>query len=147
MSFESPSEQKDDSNNDSVSPLAAEQPNENNKSYEGSGDKSEEKASDPQPMDVEDVPPQEDEEFHPSTIAEVDDETTMQAEEKLGQEMSHEEEMALLQKENEKRMRSLSRNFEPCMLISKIMPMTTRRTLTCWKTNSLILTRKTIQKT
>jgi hypothetical protein len=45
---------------------------------------------------------EDDDEFQPLTaVPEVDDETTMDAEEKLGREMSHEEEMALLQQESE----------------------------------------------
>jgi hypothetical protein len=44
---------------------------------------------------------EDDEEFSPSVIAEIDDETTIDAEEKLRREMSHEEEMSLLQKDSE----------------------------------------------
>jgi hypothetical protein len=42
-----------------------------------------------------------DEEFHPPIEPDLDDETTMEAEEKLGRAMSHEEEMLLLKREGE----------------------------------------------
>ena len=41
------------------------------------------------------------EEFEPPAVAEVDDETTMEAEEKLGRDMTYEEEMALLKQDND----------------------------------------------
>ena len=41
------------------------------------------------------------EEFQPNALEMVDDETTIELEEKMGREMSHEEEMALLKKESE----------------------------------------------
>ena len=44
---------------------------------------------------------EDDEEFKPASKAELDDETTIEAEEKLGREMSHEDEMALLKSESE----------------------------------------------
>ena len=56
------------------------------------------KASDVEAMFNEDDAGEEDE-FHPAH--EVDDETTLEAEERLGRDMSYEEEIAILQKENE----------------------------------------------
>ncbi len=51
--------------------------------------------------DVSDASQQDDEEFEPLVGGDVDDETTIEAEERLGREMSHEEEIRLLQKESE----------------------------------------------
>ena len=44
---------------------------------------------------------EEEEEYQPSTLNEIDDETTIEVEEKLGRDMSYEEEINLLNKENE----------------------------------------------
>lgn len=85
---------------DSIKPFGTEASTDNQESPH-SNNSTERKEYDPQAMDVDDESPKVDEEFQPLTIAEVDDETTLEAEENLGREMSHEEEMALLQKDNE----------------------------------------------
>eukprot|EP00934_Nitzschia_sp_Nitz4_P002540 Nitzschia sp. Nitz4//scaffold91_size79674//8876//15610//NITZ4_005356-RA/size79674-processed-gene-0.29-mRNA-1//1//CDS//3329560067//2530//frame0 len=67
---------------------------------EAAAEPSEEEES--QGISVEDeVESDQEAEFEPPTIAEVDDETTIDAEEKLGREMTHEEEMEMLKKESE----------------------------------------------
>jgi len=50
-------------------------------------------------------------EFRPDAVAEVDDETTMEAEERLGRDMSYDDEINLLQRENEMSVEDLRRMY------------------------------------
>lgn len=50
---------------------------------------------------------EEKDEFHPDNVAELDDETTIEVEEKLGREMSYADEIAMLQRENEMNVEEL----------------------------------------
>lgn len=54
----------------------------------------------------------EDEDFAPNEADAVDDETTMEAEERLGREMSHEEEIALLKRDSETPVEELRKMYE-----------------------------------
>ena len=62
---------------------------------------SKESSNGPNGTDENGIEDDDDEEFQPSTMADVDDETTIAAEEKLGRDMSYEDEMALLKRESE----------------------------------------------